>query len=151
MITQQEFETLLADTTKRIEGALSWREDEDHSPSQEFRAEVTSDSDYSLFVVGRINPWAGTLSYTLIHRKVGRIYALDLGADHHNPTCERVGEKHKHLWCEEFRDKAAYALEYISAPWNCPVEVWQQFCTETNIEHQDGLADPPAKQEEMFP
>ena len=39
-----EFETMLNDTTKRIEGDIVWEEDEDHSPCQEFRAEIQSGS-----------------------------------------------------------------------------------------------------------
>jgi len=148
MITQQEFDAILGDTTKRIEGDIDWREDPDHSPAREFRVEVKSDSGWPLFVVGRYNPCAGTLSYVLIHRGAGRIYALDLGADHHNPTCERVGEKHKHAWTEEFRDKKAYVPRDIKAPWNCPRAVWEEFCREANINHQ-GRMHEPAIQEEL--
>ena len=94
-ISQQEFEAILADETKEIAQDLVWREDEDHSPAREFRASVASQAGYPLFIVARYNPVAGALSYALIHRGAGRIYALDLGADHHNPDCNRVGEKHK--------------------------------------------------------
>ncbi|MGH8191833.1 MAG: DUF6978 family protein, partial [Rhodanobacteraceae bacterium] len=37
-----------------------------------------------------------------------RIYGLDLGKDHHNPQCNQVGEKHKHRWTDQYRDKEAY-------------------------------------------
>jgi hypothetical protein len=87
MITQQEFDAILADATKRIDGDIDWHEDADHSPAREFRVEVHSDAGWPLVLVGRFNPYAGTLSYGLIHRGAGRIYGLDLGADHHNPTC----------------------------------------------------------------
>jgi hypothetical protein len=73
MITQREFDAILGDTSKRIEGDLDWREDADHSPAREFRVEVTSDSGWPLFVVGRYNPCAGTLSYPLIDRGAGHI------------------------------------------------------------------------------
>ena len=126
-ITQQDFESILADTTKGITEDLVWRDDEDHPPALEFRAAVVSGAGYPLFVVGRYNSAAGTLSYALIHRAAGRIYALDLGADHHNPDCNRVGEKHKHRWTEGFRDKQAYVPEDITEPWDRPVEVWDQF------------------------
>lgn len=148
MITQQEFDALLADTTKTIKGDLAWCDDEDHSPALEFRAEVRSEVGYPLFVVGRFNPMAGTLSFAIIHRGAGRIYALDLGADHHNPTCQRVGEKHKHRWKEAFRDKEAYVPDDITEPWDRPVAVWAQFCEEANIRH-DGTLAAPAIQEEL--
>jgi hypothetical protein len=147
MITQQEFDAILGDTSKRIEGDLDWREDADHSPAREFRVEVKSDSGWPLFVVGRYNPCAGKLSYALIHRGAGRIYALDLGADHHKPTCERVGEKHKHRWTEDFRDKKAYVPQDITDPWNQPLAVWQQFCHEASIAHHGRMHDPAIQEE----
>jgi hypothetical protein len=51
-LTQLEFDTLLA-ATKAIHEDIDWTEDEDHSPSVEFSAEVTSDAGYPLFVRGR--------------------------------------------------------------------------------------------------
>lgn len=121
--TQLEFDALLADATKRIEGDIDWAEDEDHSPSVEFRAEVRSDAGYPLFVRGSFNKLAKALSFTLIHRAVGRIYALDLGKDHHNPSCQNVGEKHKHTYTEQYRDKDAYVPQDITALVDDPVAV----------------------------
>ena len=149
-ITQQEFEGILADDTKEITHDLIWRDDEDHSPAREFRAAVASEAGYPLFVVGRYNSVIGTLTYALIHRAAGRIYALDLGADHHNPDCNRVGEKHKHRWTDGFRDKQAYVPEDITESWDRPVEVWGQFCTEARIRHR-GRMYPPEIQEELWP
>lgn len=142
MLTQGEFEAILADGSKRIEGNLDWREDPEHSPAREFRVELHSDAGWPIFVVGRFNPYAGTLSYVLIHRGAGRIYGLDLGADHHNPTCQRVGEKHKHRWTEAFRDKEAYVPTDIIAPWDDPVQVWREFCAEARITHAGVLPRP---------
>lgn len=148
-LTQTEFEAILADDTKRIGGNLRWRNDEDHSPAVEFRVEVESESGYPLFAVGRLNRAAGTLSYVLIHRTAGRIYALDLGADHHNPTCETVGEKHKHRWTQQYRDKCAYVPDDITAGVTEPVEVWRQFCSEAGVAHDGCLFEPPAIQGEL--
>lgn len=148
MITQKEYDAILADATKRIDGHIDWCEDADHSPAREFRVELQSDAGWPLVVVGRFNPYAGTLSYVLIHRGAGRIYGLDLGADHHNPTCQRVGERHKHRWNEAFRDKEAYVPADITAEWNKPLDVWEQFCREAKIEHR-GQMRPPAVQEEL--
>jgi len=148
-ITQNEFEIILADDTKRIEGDLNWKQDEDHSPAVEFRAEVLSGVGYPLFVAGRFNALAGTLTYTLVHRGTGRIYGLDLGADHHVPTCELVGEKHKHRWTDQYADKDAYCPDDVTADVDNPVEVWRQFCIEAKIEHVGNLAAPPAVQEEL--
>ena len=147
MLTQQEFEAILADENKRIESDIAWREDPEHSPALEFRAELLSEAGWPIFVVARFNPWAGTLTYALIHRGAGRIYGLDLGADHHNTTCQRVGEKHKHCWTEGFRDKEAYVPADISEPWNEPVRVWRQFCAEAKIAHAGVLFTPTIQDE----
>lgn len=148
-ITQNEFEALIADDTKRVEGDLHWTEDEDHSPALQFRAPVESDAGYPLFVNGRCNPLAGTVSFTLIHRSTGRVYGLDLGADHHNPTCRNVGEKHKHRWTDQYADKQAYVPDDITAPADDVVEVWRQFCEEAKIKHLGSLDRLPAVQQEL--
>lgn len=146
-LTQAEFEALIDDETKYIQGDLRWTEDEDHSPAVQFRAEVRSPAGYPLFVLGRLNRAAGKLSYVLLHRSTGRIYALDLGADHHNPTCQYIGEKHKHRWSDLYRDKQAYVPDDITAGVDDPTEVWRQFCAEAKITHQGALAEPEPVQE----
>ena len=147
---QNEFEVLITDDTKRIVGDIDWTEDEDHSPAVEFRVEVQSGAGWPLFARGSYNAFAETLSFTLVHRGSGRIYALDLGKDHHNPSCQNVGEKHKHRWTEAFKDKDAYVPSDITAPVNQPVEVWLQFCAEAKIIHDGVLHQPPVIQEELL-
>jgi hypothetical protein len=49
---QQDFEELLADTTKQINENIHWQIDEDHSPTVEFRVNVMSLASYPLFVRG---------------------------------------------------------------------------------------------------
>jgi hypothetical protein len=149
-LTNAEFDAMLADTSKRIVGDLAWSEDEDHSPTVEFRAEVRSDAGWPLFVRGSYNPLAGTLSYMVILKTVGRVYGLDLGKDHHNPACHQVGEKHKHHWREQYKDKEAYALCDITVPVNDPVGVWRQFCAEFKLDHQGALAPPPPLQKDFL-
>jgi hypothetical protein len=148
---QTEFETLINDGTKRIIGDISWIEDEDHSPAVEFRIEVQSESGWPLFVKGSYNAVANALTYALVHRGSGRIYALDLGKDHHNPGCEKVGEKHKHRWTESFRDKEAYVPSDITALAQEPREVWSEFCVEARIIHEGVFHAPPMMiQEELL-
>jgi hypothetical protein len=149
-LTTAEFEALLNDRSKRIDGDLSWGEDEDHSPAVEFSAEVISEPGWPLFVRGSYNPLARTLTFALILKTEGRIYALDLGKDHHNPQCTQVGERHKHRWTERLRDKEAYAPEDISAAVSEPVAVWRQFCQEATVTHGGTLAAPPAVREDLF-
>ena len=142
MLTPGEFEDLLADGGKRIEGDIVWAPDSRHPGAMAFRAEVVSDAGYPLFVAGWHNPRMGKLSYALIHRQVGRIYALDLGADHPNPDGQWVGDKHKHHWTPGFRDRFAYAPSDITEPWHRPAAVWRQFCAEARIEHRGMMTFP---------
>ena len=114
--TEAEMALILADSTKRIVGDIDWSADEDHSPAVEFRAEIISELGYPLFVRGSFNPSAQTLTYAIIHASCRRIYALDMGKDHHNPSCTNVGEKHKHRWTDQFRDKDAYVPSDIPSP-----------------------------------
>ena len=149
-LTNTEFETILNDESKRIIGDIFWQEDEDRSPSVEFRAEVSSDAGWPLFIRGSYNPLIPALSYVMILKTTGRIYGLDLGKDHHNPQCNQVGEKHKHRWTEQLKDKEAYEPDDISEPASRPVEVWGQFCTEAKIIHSGTLAVPPPTQGDFF-
>ncbi|MDZ7754469.1 MAG: hypothetical protein U5S82_23180 [Gammaproteobacteria bacterium] len=150
-LTNAEFASILEDNSKEINGGIEWTEDEDHSPAVEFRVEIHSDVGWPLFVRGSYNRYAGTLSYMLILKTDGRIYGLDMGKDHHNPECTQVGEKHKHSWTEQFRDKEAYVPEDITTLATEPVAVWEQFCAEAKIKHVGGrLAQPPAVQEELL-
>ncbi|HXM49292.1 MAG TPA: hypothetical protein VN956_15740 [Pyrinomonadaceae bacterium] len=143
-MNQADFEALLADQTKVIVGDIRWADDEDHSPSVEFRAEVDSESGHPIFIRGSYNALAQTLTYALIHRGSGRIYALDLGKDHHNPDCQNVGERHKHRWRDPVRDKEAYVPFDLDAAVNNPLQVWRQFCAEASIHHHGEMHPPPA-------
>jgi hypothetical protein len=149
-VTEAELQTILDDSTKVISGDLQWLEDEDHSPAVEFRAEISSSAGYPLFVRGSYNAAIPAVTYAIIHRGVGRIYALDLGKEHHNPSCQNVGERHKHQWTETFADKEAYLPEDIKAPASAPVAVWDEFCAEARIDHHGTLHEPPLLQLDLL-
>jgi len=150
MLTTAEFESILNDPTKPIAGDIFWKDDENHSPSVEFRAEITSNGGWPLFVCGSFNRLVPALTYALILKGTGRIYALDMGKAHHNPQCDSVGETHKHRWTEAFRDKQAYEPDDITAPVDDVITAWSQFCTEARIQHKGTMASPPAHQQEFF-
>lgn len=78
--SEQDMKTIIEDETKSIDHDLVWRDDEDHSPAKGFRAAIHSNAGYPLDIRGYYSPNTGKLSYALICRGVGRIYALDLGA-----------------------------------------------------------------------
>ena len=140
-LTQIEFDAIIGDETKSINGNIGW-EGNLKSPTRKFRVEIESSQGYPIFVDGWCNFASGKLSFSIIHRSVGRIYGLDLGADHRNPDGEFVGEKHKNRWMSGSRDKWAYVPEDITETWEHPVEVWKQFCDEPNINHHGEMQAP---------
>jgi hypothetical protein len=149
VLSQQEFEAILGDSSKRIVGDLSWSEDEDHSPALYFRACIDTAAGHPLTVSGRFNALSGKLSFAIHHRSVGRICALDLGVGHRNPSGAQLGEKHKHRWTERHGDREAYVPEDITCAVDDPVGVWREFCVEATIHHDGTLAPPPARQLEL--
>ncbi len=141
-LSQQEYDSIIHDTSKIIRNDITW-EITGNPRSRNFTTEIDSDSGYPIFVKGWYNASSGKLSYSIVHRSAGRIYGLDLGAEHVNPDGKPVGEKHKNYWKPGMRDKWAYAPEDITEPWNRPVEVWGEFCAEANLKHSGTMRNPP--------
>ena len=141
ILSQQEYNAIIDDDTKVIAKDIEWQP-RSNSPASEFRIDIDSDEGYPIFVKGWYNPSSGKLSYAIIHRSVGRIYGLDLGAEHRNPNGGLVGEKHKNYWVVGSRDKWAYVPDDITEKWNRPVEVWEQFCDEARLRHAGTLHYP---------
>ena len=140
-LSQSEYEGIINDTSKVIQEDVVW-EGSGNSPTRQFTVDVQSDEGHPVFLKGWYNPRSGKLSFSIIHRSVGRIYGLDLGADHVNPNGDAVGEKHKNYWVSGSRDKWAYVPEDITETWNRPAAVWVQFCAEANIRHLGRIQDP---------
>ena len=140
-LSQQEYDEIINDTTKVIGGDIAW-ESGRNSLMRDFRVDIDSDDGHPIFVKGWYNALSGKLSYAIIHRSVGRIYGLDLGADHINPNGEPVGEKHKNYWVAGSRDKWAYVPPDVTEEWDRPAAVWGQFCIEANIRHSGNIQDP---------
>ena len=140
--SEQDLEAVINDESKLIDHDLVWRDDQNHFPAKLFRAKVATESGYPLFACGRYNRKARKLSFALIYGGVGRIYALDLGVGHRNPTGELLRDKHKHRWSVSFRDKVAYVPDDITAPWDQPVRAWEQFCAEAKLFHTGTLTAP---------
>ena len=147
-MSQEEYEGIVNDTTKIINEDIAW-EGGANSPTRQFTVDIGSDDGHPIFVKGWYNPRSGKLSYSIIHRSVGRIYGLDLGADHQNPDGAFVGEKHKNYWVPGSRDKWAFVPEDITETWNRPAAVWAQFCAEAKLRHS-GTIHPPEIQGSML-
>jgi hypothetical protein len=150
MLTNEEFEELINDQSKRIDVDISWEQRKNHPTYVGFQAEIISDTGYPLFVKGSYDARIDALSFVLIYRSSVRIYGLDLGKDHTNPDGERVGEKHKHRWSATLRDKEAYVPSDITASAAEPVNVWEQFCREAKIVHNGTMKEPPPLQLDLF-
>ncbi len=147
-LSQQEFETILRDSTKRIGGRIRWRDDDDHWPAQDFRVPVDSEPGWPLTVIGSWNPRFQKLTLLLRHQSVGRIVGLDLGGpSHRNPDGEVLRGKHKHRWTVEYKDKQAYVPSDITADWDKPLEVWLQFLEEVRITHSGSMVEPAHRSE----
>ena len=140
-LSQHEYETIINDDTKVILQDIAW-EGKPNSYAQEFRVDIDSNDGYPIFLKGWFNPFSHKLSYSIILRGVGRIYGLDLGAEHCNPDGRLVGEKHKNYWYPGSRDKWAFVPRDITATWDRPLEVWEQFCQEANLSHQGNMNQP---------
>ena len=139
MLTESEFSLILKDCSKRIEGDIAWNEGKNYLSAWTFRVAVESGFGWPLFVHGSFNPRILGLTFALILPSQGRIYGLDLGKSHRNPSGEQVGRKHKHSWSEQNKDKMAYTPTDITAPASDPSAVWRQFCVEARIQHNGKL------------
>lgn len=140
-LLQSEYDDIINDRTKSISGDITW-EGSPTGLARKFRADIESHGNYPIFVQGWCNFGSGKLSFAIIHRNVGRIYGLDLGAEHINPDGEPMGEKHKNYWVPGSRDKWAYLPDDITATWDHPVEAWEQFCAEARITHAGTMSQP---------
>ena len=141
---REEFEVLMADSTKRVIGDIAWEVSDSDPAARTFRTSVNSDSLHPLIVQGWYSPRREKLSYALVYNQegVGRIYGLDFGASHPNPDGTKAGDPHKNYWTEDDGDSWAYEPTDISAPWNDPVRAWTEFCAEANIRFF-GIMQPP--------
>jgi hypothetical protein len=148
-VTDDDLAALLDDSAKWFDGDLFWVEDEDHSAAIEFYVAVQSDAGYPLVVRGRYNPIASKLSFSIIHRGVGRILGLDLGSAHHNPSCHTVHGAHWQRWSESFGTKEAEAAPELDGFEDDPLSVWQTFCAVANITHRGELHQPPPRPREL--
>ncbi|MEK6302273.1 MAG: hypothetical protein AABO41_16305 [Acidobacteriota bacterium] len=151
-MNQAEFTAIRESPDKEIHPDIRWSDDEDHSPAVQFRAEVQSQTGYSMFAMGTYNGLIDKLSYVVVIRGVGCVFRLDLGSDHHNPTCQNVGgDRHCHIWNEMLGDHVAVAADWIIASASDPVAVWQEFCESFNISHNGALEPPAPVQAGVFP
>ena len=154
MLSDPEFENLMADPTKKIAHNIHWMPSESHDDAQEFVVAVQSEASWPLRITGQWNPESQKLSLALIHTGAGRIVGLDFNptSPHHNPDCRRTRSTkrrcdcprgtHLQRWSEEEQMSWAYAAPEITATWDDPVAAWRQFCALINVAHRGILSQP---------
>lgn len=147
---EQLMQDLLNDTTKSVNSDIKWSIDEDHSPTVEFNVELINQLGLPIVLKGTFNGLAKSMSFVLILKGTGRIYALDLGSDHRNPDKQLTGRKHKHRWTNQHKDRWAYVPDDITEPVTNLAGVWQQFCAEVRLVHNGTFYNPEPIQQELF-
>ena len=109
-MTDAELREILDDDTKAIQENIVWTQSKSISHAVEFRVRVDNELGFALWVKGSYNRELGKTSFILFSQEAGRLLAVDAGADHHNRSCENVGELHLHHWNEQTRDREAIVV-----------------------------------------
>ena len=134
---------------KKINGDILWEPHSTHPEAFEFEVKISLSPGLDIIVYGYHNPSVPKLNYSLILPDAGRIYALNMGHGHKNPSGNPIGTMHKHRWSEVRQDaKDAYVPDDITAQPSEPEAVWKQFCDEARIIHIGEMLPPiPAYRE----
>ena len=140
-MTQGEFDALIADSTKRIDGAIVWNQDK-QGIVFEFRVRVVSESGDQLFVKGSHNRKLGKTSYTLYTTE--RIFGVDYDRAHGN-----AGNFHVHKWDSEKQKCLAESAEASTIIGRDPQQLWKWFCDLTSITHNGALQPLPPVQRSL--
>ena len=142
--SEENFKLLIMDNSKEILGDIKWENDHNHLGSFIFGKEITSKLEYPIYIKGSFNFKRKTLSFSIIHREVGRIYGLDMGQTHRNrATGKKSGRIHKHTWTDLYKDQFTYVPSDITEPFHNVTGVWRQFCLEARIIHMGRVLGLP--------
>jgi hypothetical protein len=142
-VTQGEFNALIADSTKRIEGGIAWTQDK-NGVVFEFRIRVLSDPGDQLSVKGSHNRKLGKTSYTLY--TTDRIFSVDFDRRHGD-----AGNFHIHVWDAAKQKCVAAKVDDSAEIGKDPLRLWKWFCDKTQIVHNGALqALPPIQGDLRF-
>jgi hypothetical protein len=148
-VTQGEALAILADTTKRIDGDIVWRQHPDITYSVSFRVEVVCSVDRNIVLAGYYNRENKKFYLTLFRRSDGKpFFRLCMESGHHNPSCTQAGDPHLHHWDDEEGDKIAEAATFSTD--GGVRDIWREFCRAANIIHNGILQSPTPLQKEMY-
>ena len=144
MFSEENFKLLIMDDSKEILGNINWEKDKNHLGSFIFLEEIISSINYPISIKGSFNFKRRILSFSIIHREVGRIYGLDMGQTHKNrATGKKSGRIHKHIWTDLYKDQYTYDPLDITEPFHNVIGVWRQFCLEARIKHEGEVLGLP--------
>lgn len=137
----QEAESLFNDKNKCVTEDIEWFRDQLHPDTFIFKETVYC-KDLQMSIKGSFNTSLGSASFTIIHPKFGRIYALDHGGHtHQNNDGKKNGTLHKHRYRPEEPDYA-YVPEDITAEPDELSKLWKEFCTEARVFHSGQFFEP---------
>ncbi len=141
-LTQNEFEAIIADESKRIVGDVVWAPQLDKPGGFKFRAPVQHAGGAGMFVAGFERLRTQRLSFALVYDE-RRIAGLDLGAvSHTNEDGTRIVGAHLHLWDARYQKTQAYAAPEITARLEQTLLAWRQICARLHIVHLGQLHEP---------
>lgn len=142
-VTQVEFDALIADRTKRIEGPIAWIPDQSGTVF-EFRVKVISAGGDQLTIKGSHNRKLGKTTYTLF--STDRIFGADYDRKHGD-----AGSFHVHRWDANRQTSTATKADAGIEIGKDPLRLWKWFCEQAHIKHEGGaLAPLPPVQRSLF-
>jgi hypothetical protein len=135
-VTKGEFDSLLANRAKRIDGDIKWSESKTIPNVLDFRVRVFSTSGYALVIKGSHHLLLKKTSFTLFNQKLGRIFSVDFDRAHGD-----AGNCHLHRWNgNKLTVIRATASPQIASN---PLTLWRWFCEQAGITHNGQLAELP--------
>lgn len=141
MLSEAEVDEIIADPGKEIEGDIVWRSTRANGAAQTFQVLLTHASPAQIEVSGWFNPAKNNLSFSFI-AKPQRIYGLDMSGRHTNKDGDVFRGMHKQRWSDAAKRAEAFVPHDITAGWNEPRRVWEQFCAEARITHVGTFEEP---------
>ena len=130
----QEAESLFNDPEKCIVEDIIWSRDPYHTSTFIFRETIYCHN-LQMTIKGSFNSDLISTSFTILHPKKMRIYALNHGGTtHENDDGTKNGRLHKHRYRPE-EPSWAYEPDDITANPDELEKLWKEFCDEAKIYH----------------
>ena len=146
-MTQSEALAIIADTTKRIDGDIVWRQHPDITYAVSFRIEIELDSG-KIALAGYYNRENKKFNLAMFRLGERPFVRLCMESEHHNPSCSDAGDPHLHQWDDDNGDKIAGQVAFnVDGEMS---DIWRAFCDWANIIHNGVFESPPPRQPGLF-